>query len=274
MISFTYYPGPSALTHPRGQRRRASRETLVTWLSVPQVRERKDQLDGWTPGTFRGDYRSKVNVEEMSAIGFDADEEPRASLERLVYLLSACSTVVYSTFRHTEAAPRWRLVLWLSRPVSVEEYERTWRHMGGLLRAAGVGIGAAAKDPSRFWYRSGHAPGAPFSFATTDGPLLDVDAILSAQEQERIERRVSVDPHTVSESYVRAALERGAEAVARAPRGQRNDTLNHEAWSLLRLDVDPRAVRDVLLDAARVAGLPDDEAAKTIASAMRARGAQ
>ncbi|MBB1493511.1 AAA family ATPase [Propioniciclava sp. MC1595] len=73
--------------------------------------------------------------------------------------------------------------------------------------------------------------------------------------------------------YAATALAREAEAVAGAPEGQRNDTLNAAAFSLAGLfpsgALDAPTVRDTLLQAAMSAGLSRVESLRTIASAFR-----
>ena len=73
--------------------------------------------------------------------------------------------------------------------------------------------------------------------------------------------------------YAQTALHRETHAVRNATEGTRNSTLNRAAFSLGQLvatgALPPETVRADLLDAATLAGLPQDEAAKTIASGMR-----
>jgi putative DNA primase/helicase len=75
-------------------------------------------------------------------------------------------------------------------------------------------------------------------------------------------------------SYARAALNREVEAVAAAPNGSRNGTLNSAAFSLGQLvganALDLGDVESALTDAARSAGLTDAETAATLASGLSA----
>lgn len=78
-----------------------------------------------------------------------------------------------------------------------------------------------------------------------------------------------------NDKYAAAALRHAADAVACAPEGCRNATLNREAWSLLRL-VDSgaltiQAIVCGLADAAMTAGLSQKEITATLASAIRSR---
>jgi hypothetical protein len=79
-----------------------------------------------------------------------------------------------------------------------------------------------------------------------------------------------------AERYLIAALEGECEAVAEAPEGTRNDTLNRAAFRLGQLSAavpgfaDDAILTTALLDAADAAGLGEAEAVATIASGLRA----
>jgi hypothetical protein len=76
-------------------------------------------------------------------------------------------------------------------------------------------------------------------------------------------------------AYVLAALEGEAHAVATAPVGLRNTTLNSSAWTLARLVnqglVNEDGMERVLVAAAHDAGLTEQEARSTIRGALRRR---
>jgi hypothetical protein len=70
-------------------------------------------------------------------------------------------------------------------------------------------------------------------------------------------------------------LRRAVGRIATAREGIRNETLNAECWAMARFIPDQLslgAVIDALSIAASHAGLPVNEAQRTIASALRARG--
>ena len=75
-------------------------------------------------------------------------------------------------------------------------------------------------------------------------------------------------------SYIEAAVNAEVEAVRSAPEGTRNDTLNGSTFNLATLvganAISAAAVSDLMLDAARQAGLDEREAVRTIGSALRA----
>jgi hypothetical protein len=77
--------------------------------------------------------------------------------------------------------------------------------------------------------------------------------------------------------YVAAAIEAECVALASAPKGERNTTLNRAAYTLGRFiaagDADAGAVRQALSLAGRHTGLTDTEIRKTVDSAFGARSA-
>ena len=86
--------------------------------------------------------------------------------------------------------------------------------------------------------------------------------------------RLPVDDRGQGRAYAMAALRAETERVAAARPGTRNDTLNRAAFSLGQLVaaglLPPIPVITSLIDAARYAGLPQDEAVRTVRSGMAA----
>ena len=86
--------------------------------------------------------------------------------------------------------------------------------------------------------------------------------------------RLPVDDRGQGRAYAMAALRAETERVAAARPGTRNDTLNRAAFSLGQLVaaglLPPIPVITALIDAARYAGLPQDEAVRTVRSGMAA----
>ncbi len=135
---------------------RASRVTL-TWEQLcgalstkraPKDRP-KSALPMWSPATFRGDARAAANVELVSCLVFDVDEDPVPTLAEIAAALGDTRWFAHSSSNSTADAPRWRLVVELSRPVTAEEHAKAWQWWVGRLPFA---VGAASKDASRAWY--------------------------------------------------------------------------------------------------------------------------
>jgi hypothetical protein len=88
------------------------------------------------------------------------------------------------------------------------------------------------------------------------------------------EQRLAVGDGAQRRAYAMAALRAEIERVASARPGTRNDTLNRAAFSLGQLVaaglIPPIPVITSLIDAARYAGLPEEEAVRTVRSGMEA----
>jgi hypothetical protein len=86
--------------------------------------------------------------------------------------------------------------------------------------------------------------------------------------------RLPVTDRAQGRAYAMAALRAETERVAAARPGTRNVTLNRAAFSLGQLVaaglIPPIPVITSLIDAARYAGLPEDEAVRTVRSGMEA----
>jgi hypothetical protein len=110
-------------------------------------------------------------------------------------------------------------------------------------------------------------------------PIAPAPAWLVDLASQRRQATPAPAPRPISSSsssrYARGALIRAVVAVERAPAGDRNNTLNREAFGIARFVhqglLDEDLVIAALVDAAQVSGLPAHEAEKTIASALRAR---
>lgn len=135
---------------PQGVRRDLSWGDLCTYLRTPRDADvEKRDLRGWSPATFADDYRCDEGVECVSLLVFDVDVEPVPRLEDMARLLSGVQWFAHTSSSSTSAAPRWRLLVSLSRPLTAEEYPRAWR---AFVERLPFQVGPQSKNPGRFWY--------------------------------------------------------------------------------------------------------------------------
>lgn len=196
MITITKWPG--GLDRVRGVRRRVSRTALVAWLSLSWPAH-GEHHPGWSPATFADDSRARGTVvESVEALGLDVDEHVE-SIEQALRPWRTLAGVWHTTRRSTPEAPRLRVVLWLSRPVTVAEHARlvAWAETEAQ-DAGGYPLCSAVRNPTRFWF----CPCDSSETGELTGDVLDVDAVLSIvpeqpAEPERREpprERVPVEP--------------------------------------------------------------------------------
>jgi hypothetical protein len=177
MIAITYFAGGHR--SPQGQRRQASWLALCRWLAAPIVTAEKHDAPGFSLATYRGDRRSLSTVEQVFVCGVDLDKN--VDLERLRVQTSSTRSFVHTTWSSTLEAPRARVYLSLSRPVTGDEFRRVYQYVTGIIERGGLEVDRAVCDPSRFWFRpSIRSVDAPFICWGSEGIPVDVDTALAA----------------------------------------------------------------------------------------------
>lgn len=175
-MHFTIWPAP--LSSNEGGYAEVSWGDFLAFVARPHIAPSKEALEGWSPARFREDRRLAANAEQISCIGLD-DDVSALPLERLREIWGWCAGALHTTYSHTAAAPKWRIVLRCSREMTPTEHARVWRVVRDHAASQGQTVDEQTKDVSRFWYVPGHAAGAPYAWAELTGEPLDVDAVLA-----------------------------------------------------------------------------------------------
>ena len=251
-------------------------DELYRWLSLVKSRPKNVEhpdLPGWSAALFSDDKRSKEAAEVVTAIGLDIDKGG-VTLEQVRAALEGWSAIVHSTRRYTPEAPRWRVVIEVSRPIAAREFEGVWSFARDHLARHGITIDEQPKDASRFWFVPCEPQVGEYVIDKVEGKPLDIDAIVQ-QMTLPMSRPTPVPTSAVrGRGYGGAALDDACLRVASAQNGSRNATLNNQAFSIARLasggEVDATLARAELEGAALSAGLPATETRRTIKSAFDA----
>lgn len=263
--------GWAGLTITQGTREETTWSELIAWLSTPG--DENPPQHGWSAAAFKGDQRSKANVEQNFAVVLDVDSGA-ISLEQLRSALSGTEAFVHSTKSSTPTEPRWRIVVATSRPMNGTEHDATWTTIRDRLASVGVTVDEQTKDRGRFWYAPCRPRDGRFVFERFEGaPFVVVSAERRADATPSSTRRAgapSVASWGNSSRYGLAALEREIRVLRSASAGERNGALNRSAFTLAQLvsggELDEPLARAELSAAARAVGLHEGEATKTIAS--------
>ncbi len=123
-----------------------------------------------------GVSRAKANALDASAIALDIDEgwtldDAEAAVEEMM-----TPYFIYTTTKHTADQHRFRIVLFLDRPVIADEYEALWF---GLAKRWGASMDVKTRDISRLSILPRRWAGAPNEIRVErEGWPLMVDAIL------------------------------------------------------------------------------------------------
>jgi hypothetical protein len=264
---------------------------MLDALSTPlDVYAGEKKHPGWSPASFatnvRGAeieckrrscarHRHHENVRDVSALVLDYDNKDGSNitLDRAAEIWRDRLGLVHTSKSHSPTAPRWRVVLVLSRLVTSEEHTRIWTWAERTMKSFGVVLDPSPSDASRFWFWPCRASGGHFEARRLNGEPLPVDALLrhldvTGPKDTPNAKSQSAGPAPSNDvEYALAALRRECEAVERAPRGERNPTVARAAYALggftARGLLDVVEVGNALREATRRGGWDRSEERRT-----------
>lgn len=187
----------------------------------------------YPPGSTRGNENAEAVT--LAILDFD-DGATREEIEAATARLNAgrgAAAFIYSTFRHTPEAPKFRLVLPLTAPVVVSDWPQVWRR---LSLAYDGKPDAAAKDAARLHF----LPSCPKSRAhhavsvRLKGEPLEVATLPLLPPQSQTDTRPMPQSIATGDPYARKTLENEIGRLCMA-NGHRNNALNDTAFEIGRL---------------------------------------
>ena len=193
------YDGPVTIAVGESRRSTQWKNKEVLWsqlverLSIPTktpetvdeyrgfAKSKRDEIKdvgGFVGGSLKGGRRKAEAIMQRRLLTLDLDGVPRnADPWDTVVLVLGCAAVLYSTHSHRPEAPRLRLVMPLSRPVSPEEYSAIARKV-----AQDIGIDMCddtTYEPHRLMYWPSASINAEYRYEVEDGPWLNADEQLA-----------------------------------------------------------------------------------------------
>lgn len=154
-------------------------ETFKQYNSSPRDRQAEiKDVGGFVGGYLTNGLRTPVtNIAHRQLITLDIDFGTADTLDdfTMIYDMEA---LVYSTHKHSPESPRYRLVIPLDRPVSIEEYEAICRRL-----ADNIGMECfdpTTFEPQRLMYWPSTSKDGEYFFWHQEGPILSADRILSS----------------------------------------------------------------------------------------------
>lgn len=153
-------------------------ETLKEFLAANKAEQLQiKDVGGYVGGYLRAGKRSRANVVHRQVMTLDIDFAPLNFWEDFVLQFDFVA-VLHSTHKHTEAAPRYRLVLPMSREATPDEYAAASRQLAGQ-------IGIELFDSTTFeTHRLMFWPSTPkdkeYYYRSQVGPWVDVDELLGS----------------------------------------------------------------------------------------------
>lgn len=158
-------------------------ETMVEYarMSREQQSARKD-VGGFVGGYLDGGRRRNGHVRLRSVATLDIDHG-RADVWDDFTLNFDCAAFLYSTHKHTEKSPRYRLVVPFSRECEPWEYEPVCRRIAATL---GIDLfDHTTYELPRLFYWPSSPDDAPYVFREQAGGPLDVDGVLATYADPR-----------------------------------------------------------------------------------------
>jgi hypothetical protein len=150
-------------------------------------RNAKTVLPCWSPVVYRrGRVRGADGVEDVTCLVLDHDDG--TSIDEATAPWMDWPHIVHTSWSHTDARPRFRVVLVLSEPVPAARWPAAW---AWAAERAGGHADPACKDPSRLYF----LPALPSATARWEwrvhdpgGLLLRIDAAFAPAEAPAIGR--------------------------------------------------------------------------------------
>ncbi|PWF44018.1 DUF927 domain-containing protein [Massilia glaciei] len=181
-------PTPKPATH--------TWDSFCTDFLLHPARSHKDG-PAWSPVSYLiGHTRGNAGVDEIhfAVIDVDGGSTPEAVIERFAGF--AC--LAHSSFSHTAAKPKFRLVLPLAAPVKAVDWPTVWARVNAM---AGNANDPTTKDASRLYYKPAHPVGNSDHFSS-----VQVGRFLSVADLPELAALVQSHPLTFHRSVTGGRL--------------------------------------------------------------------
>jgi hypothetical protein len=226
----------------------------------------------WSPARFeRRAVRRKDSVQDVGVLAFDVDDG--TDVTSIEFWLGELCYVIASSYSHTSAHPKLRVVIRLVAPIPVDEFDSVWRRANQHVMHGHVD--PSTKDPSRMYYAPSCPPSAEPVAVVHPGQLLDWRALPPLPPPKPLPRRIASTASAGSDDQKRATVflakwER--ELAAMPPNSGRHNRLlelARAAGGLVAsgLLVDQEVV-DAFSAAARANGLENDDGEVSVRRAI------
>ena len=238
---------------------------VLQWLTTPSFHpDDKKAFGAWCPCSLP-DGIVKDGKGDVCALVTDVNNEVPGggpTLEEIAERLAACAGVVIPTFNATLEQQKCRIVFWLTRPLTSDEFSTAWRKMARILMGLGIVADNTCSNINRLYFACvARSPEAWLGARLLDGSPIDVNAMLAqarkeeddlrrVREIERARRRAMAPTGGSKDGYIAAAIAAEQQNVATATAGGRHHALLRAVFALARpeLGLTESQVEDALLE--------------------------
>lgn len=152
-------------------------ETHAEYMQMPKdEQDRIKDIGGFVGGHLKEGRRKNGFVAARQILTLDMDFPPADLMEAKGKTIGH-AMAIYSTHKHSEKSPRYRLIIPLNRPVSPDEYEAIGRKV-----AEDIGIDYfddSTFQPARLMYWPSHSTDVAPVFEYWDEPFMKADDVLA-----------------------------------------------------------------------------------------------
>ena len=152
-------------------------ETMEQYRKMPKgEQDNVKDVGGFVLGKLKGGRRKKDCVISRSAVTLDMDYGTEGILDEIEMFFDM-KMIAYSTHKHTPEKPRLRLIIFLAREVTPDEY-------GAVSRMLADDIGIELFDdstyePSRLMYWPSTSSDGEYVFREIEGRIVEPDEVLA-----------------------------------------------------------------------------------------------
>lgn len=171
---------------------------------IAMMRDRAERLHDssqYALVDFADDYRHLRNVRGIYGPALDFDDLDASQVEPLIRWASRWLGVAHTTKRHTDSAPRVRVVLLTDRPYTAEEHVPLWLALSDAAYRRGFVADGQAKGASKAWMWPCRTDSGPGRVWELPGRPVRVDAaiaygreLMTEPEPESHDRPINHDP--------------------------------------------------------------------------------
>lgn len=218
---------------------------LDGYLSAPKSSQR-DQKDGpgFVPALFKpGGRRVDADVDWMTACSLDFDDG-QVGRELIQAKLDGLTFAAYTSYSHSAASPRWRVVIPFALPIQPGQAGAVFQHCNLLFDNH---CDSACRNPSHFFYLPACPPGGETQYQTFNGwgRLFDPTTLRFAEPLDQLAgpapNHIGIDDLGVGHDIMEL-IRRGA------PGGTRSEAIARVVWALLTAGHAAEAILSVLMN--------------------------
>lgn len=183
-----YWPAQRILLSELYQKLEApvrSTETLAEYMAMKKgQQDNLKDVGGYVGGELEGGRRKAWSVKKRDIIVLDLDSIPAGGTDDILRRLDGlnCGYCVYSTRKHSPAAPRLRVILPLDRSVSADEYEPVARKAAEYIQKELTFFDKTTFQGSRLMYWPSCCSDSVYIYQYEDRGMLSADGVLAAYQ--------------------------------------------------------------------------------------------